>query len=443
MREKKWYISLKCKGANAYHHDGQRLNLTEKTVNIGESADCDVRYENGDFRPEYYATIVRNEDGRSWRIIQRSPHAGVSIDGKGPIGYACPLDDGDIISFEGQDMALQFNSHHDDKYCEKDKRRSNMHAWIAAAAAVVTLFAVLLYLQFRQGPISEQEVASLEESIYRIKVDSVVQVLTTDGQEKQLRPAMVPNDGAPSGTAFLTTDSLLVTARHCVEYWLGTALDLTTRVSRLDDDDIVKWAIETETFNQTHENDSTMRLKVYFSVYDCIGEKKYAFCSTDSRVHINTAHDGIFMLADFDEQYYWRSIRPYFVERKMELGDILWIDGIADRGKVRLATDEEIAKLHNGSQLMICGYPMTGIADDHLTCTGGIIRRKVNHEAENLFFEGNINHGYSGGPVFIKTGNGIAAAGVVSRVDSVSSGLFKWAVPVSQIHHTQGGPSHE
>ena len=86
MSEKKWYISLTCKGANAFHPDGQRLKLIERTVNIGESADCDVRYENGDFTPEYYASILRNEDGKSWRLVKRSQHVGVSIAGKGPIG---------------------------------------------------------------------------------------------------------------------------------------------------------------------------------------------------------------------------------------------------------------------------------------------------------------------------------------------------------------------
>ena len=51
MSDKKWYISLKCKGSNAFHPEGQCLRLIERTVNIGESADCDVRYENGEFKP--------------------------------------------------------------------------------------------------------------------------------------------------------------------------------------------------------------------------------------------------------------------------------------------------------------------------------------------------------------------------------------------------------
>ena len=444
MSEKKWYISLTCKGANAFHPDGQRLNLIERTVNIGESADCDVRYENGDFTPEYYASILRNEDGKSWRLVKRSQHVGVSIAGKGAIGYACQLADGDIIQFDDQPMALLFHAHHDEYYREDDTRKSIWPRMAVIAACIIAAAAGFIYALNNEQPINEQDVAPLEESIYQIRVDSVQQLLVTGGHEELLRPSKVLEEAAPVGTAFLTTDGIMVTARHCVEYWLGTQLDLTTDVSTLSDDDIVKWAIETETYNQTHEpGDSLMIMRVHFSIYDFTGEKRYAFSSTDDHVHINTAHDAVFLLGDFSEEYYWRSIRPYFVEREMELGDILWIDGFDEKGKVKLASSEDVKKLHNGSRLMVCGYPMTGIGDNSFTSTSGSIRRESKANSENLFFESNINHGYSGGPVLIKTSGGIAAAGVVSRVDSVSSGLYKWAVPVTEIKLTKGGVNNE
>lgn len=444
MSGKKWYISLKCKGSNPYHTNGQCLTLTERTVNIGESADCDVRYENDDFEPEYYASILKSDDGQSWRIVKRSQHVGISIAGKGPIGYASPLADGDIIQFDGQPMALLFHTHHDDLYKEGGSHRNTWSRIATIAACVTAAVAGLIYALYSENPISEQDVAPLEESIYQIRVDSVQQVLLTNGREHLMRPTKVLDETPPVGTAFLTTDSIMVTARHCVEYWLGSQLDLTTDVGSLNDEDIVNWAIETETFNQTHDQeDSLMRLRVYFSIYDFMGEKRYAFTSTNDHVHINTAHDAVFLLGDFNEEYYWRSIRPYFVEREMELGDILWIDGFAEKGKVRLATDKEVKRLHNGSRLMICGYPMTGIGDNSFTSTGGIIRRETKAKTENLFFESNINHGYSGGPVLIKTSGGIAVAGVVSRVDSVSSGLYKWAVPVTEIKQTKGGTNDE
>lgn len=443
MSEKKWYISLTCKGSNAFHPDGQRLNLTERTINIGESADCDVRYENDDFIPEYYATILKNDDGKSWRIVKRSPYVGVSIVGKGPIGYATALNDGDIIQVDGQPMSLLFHAHHDELYKEDNSRGGKWLRPGVIAAIVLAGVVALAYALSREEPISEQDVAPLEESVYQLRVDSVQQLLLTANSEQLLRPAKVLSEDVPTGTAFLTTDSIMVTARHCVEYWLGTQLDLTANVDAMGDDDIVKWAIETETFNQTHEGDSVMTMRVYFSLYDFMGEKRYTFSSTDPQVHINTSHDAVFLLGDFNEEYYWRSIRPYFVEREMELGDILWIDSLAEKGKVRLASGKDVKKLRNGTRLMVCGYPLTGIGDKHFTSTGGIMRRETKAKTENLFFESNINHGYSGGPVLVKTSGGIAAVGVVSRVDSVSSGLFKWAVPVTEIKLKKGGNDNE
>jgi hypothetical protein len=194
----------------------------------------------------------------------------------------------------------------------------------------------------------------------------------------------------------------------------------------------VRWAIETETFNQTHDGDSAM-LQVFFSFFDFMGNKKYSFDTTNKHVHINKDNDGIFMLADFSQENYWRTIKPYFTDRKMELGDILWIDGLAEKGKVKLATKAQMEKVKSGTKLMICGYPMTGIGDKRMISTEGTIRRLASANTENLFFESNINHGFSGGPVLMKDGDNIIAIGVVSRVDSISSGLYKWAVPVTEV----------
>lgn len=438
MKEKKHYISLKIKGGNAFHQNGEKLKLTERIVNVGETLDCDVRFESNGLQPEYYASIVQNEDGKSWRIVKRSQHIDINIAGKGTIGYAHALNDGDIIKFGEQPMTLIFHTHFDDRYDEGDK--NNTWQWALTAllglAALITLF---LSIGNRKSGIGIEDVESLEESVYLVKVDSVRRIFITNGKEEWIPPTKILEGEAPTGTAFLTTDGMMITARHCVEYWIGANLDLTTKVSALKDDDIVKWAIESETFNQTHNADSMMQLRVFFSLFDFMGNKKYSFASTDKQVHVNTERDGIFLLADFTQDYYWRSVRPYFSDRQMELGDILWIDGLPKQGSVRVATEEQINKVKNGTMLMVCGYPMTGIGDKRMTFTEGTIRRNASAENENLFFESNINHGFSGGPVLMKMDGEIVAIGVVSRVDSVSSGLYKWAVPITEIKDEKKG----
>ena len=117
----------------------------------------------------------------------------------------------------------------------------------------------------------------------------------------------------------------------------------------------------------------------------------------------------------------------------MELGDILWIDSLAEEGKVALANQSQMEKVKSGTKLMICGYPKTGIGDKRMISTEGTIRRLASANTENLFFESNINHGFSGGPILMKDGDDVIAIGIVSRVDSISSGLYKWAVPVTEI----------
>lgn len=432
MKENKHYISLTIKGGNAYHQNGKRIKLAERIINIGETADCDVRYETDCVQPDYYASIIRNDDNSGWRIVKRSQHTDINIAGKGPIGYACQLVDGDIIQFGNQQMALSFHTHFDDKYDEEGQDRT----WQWAVAGLIGLAAIItliLNIGNRQDGILANDVEPLEESVYIIKVDSVRRMLITNSQEELFAPTKVLEGDAPTGTAFLTTDGILVTARHCVEYWIGTNLDLTTKVADMKKDDIVRWAIETETFNQTHNSDSTMYLQVFFSVFDFMGNIKYSFASTDERVHINMEKDGLFLLADFSQDFYWRSVRPYFKDRQMELGDILWIDGLKEQGKIKMATLEVVQNVKNGTKLMICGYPMTGIGDKRMTFTEGTIRRHAKAENENLFFESNINHGFSGGPVLMKDGDDVVAIGVVSRVDSISSGLYKWAVPITEV----------
>lgn len=433
MKEKKHYISIKFKGDNAFHQNGKCLNLTDRIINIGETPDCDVRYESKDLQPEYYASIIQNKDGKSWRIIKRSQHIEIHIDGKGEIGYAHQLADGDLIHFSNQQMGLCFHTHYDNLY-DKEKQ-NNVWQWaITCLVGLLALIAVAISIRNKQDSICVNDVESLEEFIYYVKVDSIRRILVVNGEEIPIPPTKVLEGEAPTGTAFLTTDGRLITARHCIEYWVGANLSLTTQISDLNKDDVIRWAIETETFNQMQEEeDSAKYLQVFFSVYDFLGNKKLSSNSTDKHIHINKDKDGIFLLADFSQNYYWRTIRPYYTDRKMELGDILWIDSFPEHGKITIANKKQLGKIKNGTKLMVCGYPMTGVGDKRMTSTEGVIRRSASIESENLFFEANINHGFSGGPILTKIGNDIVAIGVVSRVDSISSGLYKWGVPVSEM----------
>lgn len=426
------YFTLTPRGGNAFHREGEALDFSDRIVNIGETPDCNIRYEGTETSEDYYASIIRNNDGESWRIVKRSGFAQILIDGRGNIGYAYQLKDGDILRFENQPMSLTFRTHK--KKSDKEKKHSLWRAFSVGLLIIATALIVYLTFENRNESLSAKDVEPMEESIYMIKIDSVCMIKAAHGTEKLLATKVTSSE-VPVGTAFHTTDGHIVTARHCVEYWLGQDIDLTTNIQGLSKDDVLRWAVETETFNQMYAPDSSMWLRVHFSLYDFKGGKKGSYISTDKHVHMNTDKDGIYPLADFSGNYYWRSIRPYFVERQMELDDILWIDSIKEKGRIVLACKDDYQLVENGTPLIIMGYPMTDKGGKSIIATEGTMRRSSSEETKMLTFESNITHGFSGGPVLMKSGDKVVAIGVVSMVDSISNGIYKRAVPTTEIRH--------
>ena len=58
------YYSIRFIEGNSFHSKNDVLNTSDKVLNIGEYADCPIRYKaSGGYEPEYYATIIKNEDG--------------------------------------------------------------------------------------------------------------------------------------------------------------------------------------------------------------------------------------------------------------------------------------------------------------------------------------------------------------------------------------------
>lgn len=441
MIEKNYY-SLRICGSNAFHAKDDVLKTTNKTLNIGETSDCEIRLECGQYEPERYATIVENDDGKSWRLIQRSEHVKTQIAGCGGFGYVHQLKDGDVISFDGQDMELEFHTHFDGNYgragivIEPHTDRRLTYGLVAALAATIVIIATLFFNN-RHHEINYQDLEEFLSSVYILKVDSVQWIEESDGIRLK-RPTMTMESGGAVGTAFLTTDSLLITARHCIEYWIGEEVDLLTKTDELEDNNIKKWAILSEKFMQERENTDTVQyLRVFFSIYspDMPDEPLFSFCSTDSCVHINRYHDGILEFGDFSGVYYWRTVRPVYCDYDRELGDIVYIK-MDQRGKIELADSMTIAQLNQSSSIAVLGFPNNSSGRKN-TYRPGTITENRNDTligvSPDIQFDANITHGFSGGPVFVRRADGkIVAAGLVSKIDT-DNGVFKKAVPVSEI----------
>ena len=443
--DKKQYYSLRMIGHSPYYSDGDLLKTSDKVLYIGETVDCDVRYpqDNESLKESsrYYAAIIRNDDGDSWRIVRRSDSIDITIDGYGELGYVYELRDGDLIRFGNQEMCLRFRVHHDSHYIqsgtiiEKHPRHlSLLYGFLAVLTIVICGVIAWMYVERKNAGVTYNDVKSLQESVLLLKVDSVQWVSSKDGGDSLVAPTKAFNGDNPVGTAFLTTDGKLVTARHCIEYWLAQHVDLDIDVTALKDDDIIKWAIMTESQEQAE-----LQLRVYCSVYakDQTTTPVFTFCSTDDSVHINRTHDALLDIGIFDEySYSWRTIQSYYENREMELGDIAYVD-VNKNGGIALLPKEHFKDLVQSRDVAFLGYPVSERSDREITFVQGKLSRAVEMD-ETILVEGNINHGFSGSPVLFKTAEGICAIGVVSRVDSVSNGIFKWAVPVTEIEKMGG-----
>lgn len=444
MIEKNYY-SLRLVGTNAFHEDGDVLKTTNKVLHIGETADCGIKFESGKYEPERYASIVENEDGKSWRLIQRSEHVNAQIAGSGGFGYVHELQDGDVISFDGQNLELEFHTHYDGNYgkegfviehvaIEKTSNTKPLYWWICGLTLISLLFAGF-FLKSHLKDISYDDLKrSFENSVYLIKVDSVQWIGVYHGDTTLIKPTM--NGGGIVGTAFLTKDRKLITARHCIEYWIGDDIDDIQKLRETND--VRKWAILSETFSYLHEGmDSVQMLRVFFSIHTQNEADKtvFTFTSTDSCVHINRFYDARLEFGDYDNVYYWRSIKPKPEDPERELGDIASID-VDKVGAIELADSAIIASLNQSSKLGILGLPGNLTGRQLKFAPGRMTENRSDTTIvpnPNLQFEASIAKGFSGGPVFVRARSGkIVVAGVVSKIDT-DNGTYRKAVPVTEI----------
>lgn len=438
----KYYYSLHFHGSNAFHRQGDLLKTTNKVLHIGETADCGVRFDSGVFEPERYASILENEDGKSWRLIQRSQHVTTRIAGSGGFGFVHQLKDGDVISVDGQDMELEFHTHYDSSYGKEGfviehivvEQRSKRSMYYSIGGLVVILLTVVFF-GLRPKGIEYDDVKSFESSVYLIRVDSVQWIGVYRGDTIMLETTMSMNSGGAVGTAFLTTNGKLITARHCIEYWISDDIDDMTKTRELND--IRKWAILSETFNYLQEGkDSVQALRVFFSVHtpNDTDETVFSFSSTDSCVHINRFRDEHLEFGDYDNLYYWRSIHPTANDPQRELGDIVCID-VDTMGCIQLADSVMITQLNQSSAVGVLGLP-GNLTGRHITFIPGHITENRSDTLAcvnpDIQFEAAIAHGFSGGPVFIRANGNIVVAGVVSKIDT-DNDIYKKAVPVTEI----------
>ncbi len=442
--ESRHYYSLRLRGNTGYYRSGDEFRGSQAPLLIGELSDCDVRFkpESPDLAPEYYAAILPDQEPGEWRIVPMSDYVTVTISGHGPVEIASVLQSGDRISFSGQDASLTFHTHCDSAYRDNGRiivsRPNNRTAYTLFLLLLLILVggAFLLHDNLRQ--IKSQDLEPYANSVYLIRVDSVDCVFRKANQPDSLIWIENFADGhSEVGTAFLTNSGELITARHCVEFWLGQDPDLQEGISHLDPDDLIRRIAEAETYNYSDPSESgSYQVRAYCSATNEADSIGLHFRS--DTIMIDRSRDNFIVYDDFHSRYYWRSISPAHQRRDMEQGDIA-VARVGKHGKIALASEERLRTLRNGSQIGLLGYPESGIDVRAVDFSKGTYQLPMSIESDMIVTKGDATHGYSGAPLFVRDGRSYVVAGVLSKVDPVNEEL-KYSVPITNLRKLHDTP---
>ena len=442
------YYTLRFLHSDSLHKVGEQLVASEDIVRIGQQQDCDISVVNvSSYADEVFAIVRPCAHTKGWQLIPVSQYVQVKVNGS-PVTLVHYLVDGDRIAFDDNNQELLFNVRNDGKYSTEMgiiKVSSPVSRKIMALLILlpIILFGILFYENRRmelEGKIQEMLLADeVKKSILQLSVDSVYYVEETSSGSRILRRfSYVETEGkAINGTAFLTTDGSLFTARHCIEPWLNDG-EIIKGIPSMVKSIPTKWALEAETYNQTHHNDT-----IYKVVGLCtLSRGEHATEQFEGRWKssdfiYDTTRDDIIELGDFDEECYWRSIRRQSSRSDMMFGDLAYML-FPMKGMITLPSDSDMRELvGEGNSLFFMGYPEYQIPGFEFS--EGKVKRNY-HAEEMLAHDGSLVHGYSGGPVLVVEDNDIYVVGVISVIDS-KGGDRMYSVPITK--RMRGGNINE
>lgn len=452
----KRYYSLRFERSDALHHSGEQVLNADNLLHIGQTETCEVRLANdSQYEDAVIAVIKKRDDGNGWKLISLSPYHEheVRIDGT-PINYIHFLEDGDRISFEGQRQELVFNIHEDEHYNSNRillvgaKASRTISIWLAFISIVVIGFAIQ-YLYSR--PMDGRMIESAMQSVFQIRVDSIELIECRGNSAFVRKVAHKGNDfNEHFGTAFLTTDGSLVTARHCIEPWLtkdSIAMDTADPNTPLH----VRMAVEAVTRNimaESEGDDSTRWLMVSHCVVSRHENNDSVLMRPlSTHFRIDDSRDHIMQYGDFDHQYFWRSIKVRPRRTEMMLGDIAYLPAASDslnglKGTIPMASKEEMRKLCSKANrsLIIMGRQALNNGDTQVQTPKADLKQKLKKDHFKngypnsvIAHDGSIGPGFSGGPVLTRIGlNGWRVIGVVSVTDENNYNWY-YSVPITEV----------
>lgn len=399
-------------------------------VVIGQTQGCDIQLPNHtQYEDVLMAKIIPDREGYGWYIVKVGRYYPVVVNGS-DLNRVHYLHDRDAIEIQGQYLRFDVKDGEHTAPSVTYIHKAGTAVWgiITAICLVLAFVGYHLYDNQRER-ITDEMKAEIASSVFTTRVDSL-QLLYCDSIIDTYTYA-----SSPIGTAFLTTDSLIITARHCIQPWLNTVLPHEySRIPRMSEWPVEK-ALFSETENQLSGGDR-WRIVSYITLTDEDGNVQTL---SSDRFHMNFDSDDIVELGDYDDPKYWRSISHRYSRRDMMLGDIAVTK--ADKGgKIAIADGAGLHRSlnHRGVKLTFAGHPESGVNGNLLDFKTDELRLPLEEmpECQGRIFliahEGGLTPGFSGGPVIVRDGRGFKAVGVVSVVDE-RNGNRSYSVPTSEV----------
>ncbi len=385
-------------------------------VLLGQEDHCDA-----------LAYVVRNADGNSWRLVRGDDSALIYVNGE-LLHLVHYLTSGDRITFDDGETVYRFAGPERDSDADR-KSRVRSAVFSAAALAAVLLFMVV-YQIFRidEDDIRRSEIRRYEASVFKMTVKEVIYQSVRLTDEKIIVDTLgiaVLDTDFPSGSAFLCSDGKFVTARHCLEPWIAAE---HPEAGYEDNDRLISWAAEAETFNLTKGNDTLFRRLV--SVCEVSRNVAVAGHVTSDSFLYSVKNDRIRNMRGVNDPLYWRDLGH--IRNKSSLGDIAYMQ-TSFKGSILLADHAEVDSLKMDLPALHLGYPAghpkLGIERSRL-----FIDPQPDRCLE--FNDTDVGKGYSGGPVMMRFNKRLYAVGVLSRILSKDERKC-FCVPVSEIHNAE------
>lgn len=296
------------------------------------------------------------------------------------------------------------------EYHATASRIKNIFKWtgIIAFVTVMLMGMGFLLIDHQLESMAKNDVG---QYVYKLRIDSIEIWNGNQG----IDTVLVKKSDNDVGTAFAADGVGIVTARHCVEYWLYDNLSSLSTPEEWSPE--MRLAVDVETYNDTTKGEKKRMVSIC-SLIANDGElvmDRVAFEIDRSRDKVRRIRNGL-----------WRYVIPVFNgDKAMMLSDYAVFRQPSTKG-IRLAEPDYELK----GNAFVLGYPRSSSATRVLECSQP--RRVVQMNNGSIMLQGGTSHGISGGPVVFWNWLhfNFEAIGIMSRNDE-SGSIHSWATGIN------------